>query len=146
MPPDASASDARRAIAAVAPAFEFVDYARGGMELDELLAHSMYHAGTVLGTLQPLPATLDDAGREWPVVVRESKPPLSPRDDLVPRDLGALVATVARYLGEFGEALLAGDTILSGSFTERAVRLEPGTRVVADIGSLGRVSIFIAQK
>ena len=140
VPANASVDDGRAAVGAVAPAFEIVDYARRGSDLDSLLAHSMFHAGTVLGEFRAPPPP-PDAGSAWPLIWRDGKRLGSPRSELVPRELGAIVAHVARYLAAFGEHLAAGDLILSGSFMERAVRLDSGSEIRADFGPLGWISV-----
>ena len=140
MAPNADVAEARAAIGALAPAFEIVDYARGASDLDSLLAHSMFHAGTVLGESHPA-ADLSAAGALWPALFRDGKRIGAPRAELVAGDLGVTVAHVARYLEAFGERLAAGDLILSGSFMERAVRLDSGSEIRADFGPLGWLSV-----
>ena len=138
--PTTEVAQARAAIEALAPAFEIVDYARGASDLDSLLGHSMFHAGTVLGEFRP-PTDLSGAGASWPSLFRDGKRIGAPRAALVAADLGVTVAHVARYLGAFGERLAAGDLILSGSFMERAVRLDSGSEIRADFGPLGWLSV-----
>jgi 2-keto-4-pentenoate hydratase len=67
----------------------------------------------------------------------------SPRADLVPANPGSLLVFVATFLEEFGESLEAGDAILTGSYTERAVEVTSGNRVCADFGHLGSVAVRI---
>jgi 2-keto-4-pentenoate hydratase len=135
-----SSTEGRAAIGAVAPALEIVDYARGGSDLDALLAHSMFHAGIILGEFRAPPPP-SDAGVGWPTIFRDGKRIGTPRSDLVAVDLSVIVAHVARYLAAFGERLAAGDLILSGSFMERAVRLDSGSEIRADFGPLGWRSV-----
>lgn len=141
----ASSAEARAAITAVAPAFEIVDYLKGGHDLDELLAHSMFHKGTVLGDFQVLP-NLVGAGFDWPTLRKNGKRVGVARDDLVPREVGAIVVSIARTLDAFGERLAPGDLILTGSFMERALRLDPGAHVTAEFGPLGSIELWVAGR
>jgi 2-keto-4-pentenoate hydratase len=139
VPAAADAEAAGERIAGVAPAIELVDYAQAGADLDAIVAHGMFHHGLVAGARHaPGPHAWPDAGRPLlEVAGRRAEPP---RADLVPRPLGELVAFAARFLAAFGEALRAGDLLLSGSFCARAARVRPGERVRADFGRLGLVA------
>jgi 2-keto-4-pentenoate hydratase len=138
VPATADAASALARISRVAPAVELVDYARAGADLDAVVAHGMFHHGLVVGELRAAcPDAWPDPGRPLlEVAGRRAEPP---RADLVPRQLGELVLFAARFLDAFGEALLAGDLLLSGSFCARAVPVRAGERVRADFGRLGEV-------
>jgi 2-keto-4-pentenoate hydratase len=135
--------EAFRCIDAVAPALELVDYAlpRGG--LDEIVAHSMFHHGFVLGGWRS-PDAAADLGSRWPTleVAGVAAPP--PRSDLVPRSLEEIVLFVASFLEAFGRSPLAGDLILSGSYLPTAIEIRPGGGVHADYGPLGDVGCRVA--
>lgn len=143
--PGCSAASARRCIATLQPALEVVDYAAPTSGIDDLVAHCMFHDAVVLGAPAPL-AAARELGTRWPrlrVGARFAEPP---RADLVPPDLGELVAFVATYLAAFGESLDAGDLVLSGSYTDRACPLANGEEVVADFGPVGSVSARAAGR
>lgn len=140
VPVPVTAERARGCIAALHPALELVDYALPAPDFDAILGHSMFHAASVIGDACD-PASATALGRQWPRFTVGGRDAGPVRDDLVPDDLGALVAFVAGYLAAFGHALEAGDVLLSGSFTARAVRAEPGDEAVADFGPLGGVSV-----
>jgi 2-keto-4-pentenoate hydratase len=142
VPPGCPAQLARGHIAAVHPALEVVSYAKPTAGFDDVLAHCMFHDATVLGPASP-PDAVRDLGRAWPVLRVGDRPAEEPRADLVPADLGELLAFAADYLAAFGESLEAGDLVLSGSFTASAVPLAAG-EVVAEYGPLGRVSARIS--
>jgi 2-keto-4-pentenoate hydratase len=133
----ASPDEARGAIRAVSPALELVDYALPRADLEAIVSHSMFHEATILGSPSP-PATPLAAGRPSLLVGGEVR--ATPQESWVPRDLGAVVALVARRLAEVGETLQAGDLILSGSYTT-PLALAPGDTVTADFGALGRASV-----
>jgi 2-keto-4-pentenoate hydratase len=142
IPPGLDRDEALRRVAGAAPAFELVDYARPGTDLDAVVAHSMFHAGLVVGAWQP-PERASELGGEWPRLEAAGGPLPAPRSDLVPRHLGELLQFVARFLASFGESLEAGDLVLSGSYTETALRLTRGSEVRGDFGRLGRLALAV---
>jgi 2-oxo-3-hexenedioate decarboxylase len=134
---------ALRAIDAVAPALEIVDYAKAKGSLAELIGHSMFHHACVLGAFVALPSTgsLAIASEvRLRVGALEAEPA---RPDLVPTSAAALVLQVAARLEECGEALQAGDLILSGAFLARALPLSSGIAVHAALGDFGTVSCHL---
>jgi 2-keto-4-pentenoate hydratase len=141
--PAMSAREALSQVAGVAPALELVDYAKPGETLDAVVAHSMFHAGLVVGAWQPAELT-SQLGRRWPVLSAAGRETPPPRSDLVPQDLGALLLFVASFLDAFGQALEPEDLVLSGSYHAKAARLAPGTRATADFGPLGSVEVSVA--
>jgi 2-keto-4-pentenoate hydratase len=68
----------------------------------------------------------------------------APRDDLVPADLGQLVAFASSFLFAFGQSLESGDLLLSGSYTAKALSISPGDEALAEFGPLGTVSVRVA--
>jgi 2-keto-4-pentenoate hydratase len=141
---DASASrDAALAcVGAVSAALELVDYAKPRTGLDDVVAHSMFHAGTVVGPRAAVHLP-DGVGVRLPRLRVGAATPPSPRRDLVPEHLGDVVLFVAGFLEAFGERLEAGDLVLSGSFVADAVRVAGGDDVAADFGALGTVAVRI---
>lgn len=53
------------------------------------------------------------------------------------------IAWLANRLAQYGERILPGQVVLSGSFI-RAIEVPPGSQVVADFGSFGNVSCAFA--
>jgi len=139
VPRGASAELGRDCIGAVHPALEIVDYARPGSGLDDVVAHCMFHSATVLGAPAPL-ATARGLGNSLPLLRVAARSADPPRSDLVPSDLGELVAFAAAYLSAFGLALEAGDLLLSGAYLAKAAALAAGEQAVAEFGSLGSVT------
>ena len=138
-----SATAARSRIAAVHPALEIVNYSRPKSGLDDVVAHSMFHEATILGD----PVTLEEThelGSTWPRLKIAGGEPLLPRSDLVPADLGELVAFAADFLAAFGQCLDEGDLLLSGAFIAQAPRISAGDTAVAKYGPMGSVSVRIA--
>jgi len=140
---DASLEQARAAIAAIAPALEIVDFAQPASGLDAIVAHSMFHYGTVLGGEAPLDRAAD-LGADHPRVTVDGGGEQLPHAEYVPADAAESVRFCAAYLGAFGERLEAGDWILCGSYTQPQA-LGPGQRLEAHFGArLGRLSISVA--
>ncbi len=138
------ANAARKCIGGLSPALEIVNYSDAGAGFDEIVAASMFHAASVVGAVSSLDRA-SELGSRWPVLHVDDTRAEDPREDLVPADLGEVVAFVAAYLSEFGEGLEAGDLILSGSYTAKALPILPGQEAIADYGPLGRVSVTIAD-
>jgi 2-keto-4-pentenoate hydratase len=139
-----SAASARSRIAAVRPALEIVDYAKAGSGLTDIVSHSMFHEATVLGD----PVAITEArelGIAWPRLHVSGQKPARPRSDLVPSDLGELVAFAADFLAAFGQSLEEGDLLLSGAYLPRAVALSAGDSAVAEYGPMGSVSLRVAE-
>lgn len=143
VPAAISTSSARSHIAAVHPALEIVNYSKPRLGLTDVVAHSMFHEATILGDAGSLEA-ISDLGSKWPVLVLDDQPAIPPRGDLVPTELGELVAFTAAYLAAFGQSLQDGDLLLSGAFLARAPRVDPGISVVAEFGSMGSVEVRVA--
>ncbi len=138
VPPDASVADGEAAIAAIAPAIELVDYARPMTGLATMLGHSAFHDAVVFGDERPA-VTGSVAG---PTVRCRGETVRMPDPALDPGPLGALVARVAAFLGAHGAALLAGDRIISGTFTQ-PLPVVTGDDVAVDFAALGGVSLRI---
>jgi 2-oxo-hept-3-ene-1,7-dioate hydratase len=141
--PEMSSREALSSLHAAAPAFELVDYSKRNSDLDSIVAQSMFHAGLVVGSWQPVELA-SQLGRRRPVVWAADQTPLQPRPDLVPNDLGKLLVFVAEFLQAFGHTLEPGDLVLTGSYLATAVPLPPGATAKADFGLLGSVEISVA--
>jgi 2-keto-4-pentenoate hydratase len=142
--PGADRAVARAAIDVIAPALEIVDYAKPATSVADIIEHSMFHSACILGDWHGVPeqGAIDVSEKvRLRVGVRGAGPA---RADLVPRDPGEIVLLVARALVEAGERLLAGDLILSGSFTAKALPLAPGETATAELGAFGVVSCTAA--
>jgi 2-keto-4-pentenoate hydratase len=100
----------------MAPALEVVDYARSSANLAAMVTHCLFHEATVLGAQTGARAHAE-LGTRWPEVTVNGAGIGAPRNDSVPPELGEIVATVARLLGEHGEKLETGDLLLCGSYT-----------------------------
>ena len=135
-----SLSIARGKILTVHPALEIVDYAIPTSSLDDLLEHSMFHAGTVLGTGVPL-ASWQSLPADCPSLAVSGRSESPNRRDLVPQDLGEAVLFVARFLEELGMTLDEGDLVLSGSYLPTALPVSECGPIRGDFGELGSVEV-----
>lgn len=140
--PAAGPDAARDCVASVAPAFEIVDYSLPASGLGDVVEHCMFHAGCVLGDSRPVDAAAD-LGTRWPELRVGGELGPAPRADLVPAEIGDLVRFAARLLARFGESIEAGDVLLSGSYSARAVALPPHSEACADFGPLGQVRVEV---
>jgi len=139
VPVDSDTETAGRLVAALAPALELVDYAKPTGGLDDLIRHSMFHFGCVLGDWRPAPQDRRIAIAACVRVRAGERESVATRTDLVPARLGDIVLRVDALLREVGESLQPGDLILSGSFTERALPIAAGQSAAAELGDFGKV-------
>jgi 2-keto-4-pentenoate hydratase len=137
----ASLSEASLAIASISPAIEFVDAAKPMDNLGAMAACSFLHDGVVFGPEYDI-GKLTHLGKEFPVVIRDGKPIARPVAGRVPENVGELVVHVARILERYGERLLAGDRIISGSYTD-PLDIAPDEHLVVDYGALGKIDLLI---
>lgn len=138
-----SAASARSHIGAVHPALELVNYSRPRSGLTDIVSHSMFHEATVLGDPMPV-AEAHELGTTWPRLSIAGQEPSIPRSDLVPSDLGELVAFAADFLAAFEQSLKEGDLLLSGAYLARAPGISAGDSAVAEFGRMGAVSVRVA--
>jgi 2-oxo-hept-3-ene-1,7-dioate hydratase len=129
--------EARAAICAVGPAIEFIDLNLPRDDIAVILSHSIFHDAVIFGPELP-PSVLESGQNLWPVGRRNSKCVRTPEPAMIPADLPALIALVARTLARYGRRLEAGDRIISGSFIVPLV-VEAGDRIEVDFGFLGKV-------
>ena len=130
-------------LAAVGPAIELIDVHGDFFDVEAALAANVWNRGAVLGEAQEwAPGMLDEVRVK---VEHDGEPfaePARPKDAI--GDPEDLVRFVAATLDSLGEHLDAGDVILSGLLVPGAIWTEPGGRVSADYGPLGRLEIEFA--
>lgn len=143
VPGDATLAAARAAIAAVAPAIEFVDATKPLFPVDELLANDILHDAVLLGPSRrvELASGLVEAG--FPSVTNNGETIRAGLPGRYPGDLGEIVLHVAATLAKYGEALRAGDWIIGGSYID-PFDVASGDSVRADFGPLGALSFVVA--
>ena len=129
---------ARAAIGRILPALELVDFARPFENIETILAHDIFHHAVVFGA--------EGSGREGPALEdvsasawKNGEKVADGNMGLVPADLAEVVRHVADTLGAFGEQLVEGERIISGSLV-KPIPVQPGDRIRADLGPLGEIT------
>jgi hypothetical protein len=114
-------------------ALELVDLDQGD-DAEGIVAANIFHRAVAFGAMREEPPR----GIHAAVLVNGETRGAAP----VPEDVSRRVAAVSRVLAAVGEELRAGDRIITGSVVQVPVR--SGDEVVADMGALGRVKLFVA--
>lgn len=130
------AGKAAKAIGAICPAMELLDFNQPRQTVEELLGHNIFHLGVTLGDWTPPEAALlghvrlSTGGKPLDeAAIKDTLPPL-----------GEIVHLVATTLASHGERLEPGDVIISGAMT-RPVPLEVGRQLHAEFGELGHLCV-----
>lgn len=136
---EATPEQVAEAIGAVGPAVEIVDVDRDFDELEAILEGNIFHRAVIFGEPDSKRAGGDLTGlvaevkrngsQEWTAAAAHGY-----------ENLGAIVAGVARRLGEVGEVLHAGDRVIAGSLTP-IEWVSPGDEVAVDFGRLGKLTV-----
>jgi 2-keto-4-pentenoate hydratase len=128
------------AVAAIAPAFEIVNYKSPGSTLEGILEHDLFHDAVAIGRdALPVPIAEDT----WPHVRRNGEVVARRDPALLTLQPVAMVRHVAATLARYGETLETGDWIILGSLVA-PLPLHAGDRIEADFGPVGRLAIDIA--
>ena len=127
------------AIAAIAPAFELVNYSVPGDSFESVLAHDIFHDAVVLGR-ETLPVPIADD--TWPHVTRNGEEVATRDPSFSVLQPAAMIRHVAKTLSRYGETLETGDWLILGTLI-RPVPVRAGDRFAADFGPLGRVAVTI---
>jgi 2-keto-4-pentenoate hydratase len=141
VPADPSPEQVAAAIDAIAPALELVDLGRLD-DLHEILAGNVFHRAVLLGAFDPGRAgpDLEDLSVS---VRRNGEEAGSVSAAAAYGELTGIVRVVTRRLALVGEALRAGQFVISGSLTP-IVPVAPGDAVEADFGPLGTLALRFA--
>jgi 2-keto-4-pentenoate hydratase len=131
----ATPAEARAAVVGLAPAIELIDLNSPFDDVERLIAGNVYHRGVLFGAVE---ASTSGANLDGLVVRVEHRGAEVARVSAVDAlgDVGRLLAHVATTLGAAGQALAAGDRVISGSLA-RAVFIDAGDEVRVDYGALG---------
>jgi 2-keto-4-pentenoate hydratase len=127
------------AVAAIAPAFELVNYSVPGDSFESVLAHDIFHDAVVLGR-ETLPVPIADD--TWPHVTRNGEEVARRDPSFSVLQPAAMIRHVAKILSRYGETLETGDWLILGTLI-RPVPVRAGDRFAADFGPLGRVAVTI---
>lgn len=145
--PDPSRADVLAATAAVIPALEILDtrILRRDPEtgtprvIQDTIADNAANAGIVVGTQRHPPDAFD---LRWvgAVVTCDGTVEETGLGAGVLNDPSEAVIWLAQRLAQYGGRIKAGEIVLSGSFI-RPIEAPPGTRIEADFGAFGGVSV-----
>lgn len=139
VPPGAGRAAADAAVGSLGPALELVDIDLAFEDLERILAGNIFHRAVMLGAASPGHAQARTGDVVARVLRNGSEEAAAPAATLI-GDLPDIVCLVADMLGAFGEALLAGDRIITGSLTT-IVWIQPGDRAEVDLGPLGKLAV-----
>ncbi|BBY65850.1 2-keto-4-pentenoate hydratase [Mycolicibacterium helvum] len=139
--PGVTIDDVRAATEAVAVALEIVDsrIAEWKLTLRDTVADNASSGAVVLGEWVPYSAALDLTGARASLWLNGSEVD-SGLGSAVLGDPAAAVAWLANAVAPFGTEIMAGQFIMSGSFTT-AASVRPGDAASATISGLGTVSL-----
>jgi len=126
-------------VAAIAPAFELVNYSVPADPFEGVLAHDIFHDAVVLGR-ETLPVPIADD--TWPHVSRNGEEVARRDPSFSVLQPAAMIRHVAKILSGYGETLETGDWLILGTLI-RPVPVHAGDRFAADFGPLGRVAVTI---
>ena len=142
IPPDASPELIRRAIAAVGPAIELADVDRPAHDdLEGVVAGNVYHRHFLLG---PRAAVQEgsDLSRLAGQVFRAGHPPTAVEDlQANPGPALEVLAGMARRLAQVGEALRAGQVVITGSVVPPIPLTEQDGSLSFELAGVGRVGV-----
>ena len=125
--------------AAVAPAFELVDYRRPGDTVREVIEENIFHDALVLGR-ETLAVPVADG--EWPTVLRNGIEVARRDPSLLVLQPGKMIKHVASVVARYNEHLETGDWLILGSLVQ-PIPVHAGDRIEADFGPLGRLAVEI---
>lgn len=135
--PGSSPEDVRAAIGQFAAAIEIVDVDLDFDDVEPIVAGNVFHRGFLLGT--PAVTAPEDLARIGVRVSRNGSPEHEVPVAEALGDPAAVLSVVAERLGQGGELLRAGDTVICGSLTP-PLPVTPGDLIEVDYGRLGELS------
>lgn len=148
--PNVTAWDAMAATDYILPAIEILDTRvirqdpeTGALrKITDTIADNAANAGIALGGR---PISVDDVDMRWigAIVSRNAEVEETGLGAGVLNQPAQGIAWLANRLSSYGDALRAGDVVLSGSFV-RPVECPHGSTVLADFGDFGSVSLHFA--
>jgi 2-keto-4-pentenoate hydratase len=137
---DASAEDARAAVAGLGVAIELVDPDPDADDPEQILAGDIYQRHVLLGPAIEGAAT---SGVTLDVTVNGSSEASADDVTAATGDVYELVCHVASTLAGAGETLRAGEVIICGSIVP-ALEVAPGDAVEVTLDGLGRLGVRFA--
>lgn len=132
------------AISAIAPAIEMVDLPSAPTDPGAVLEGGFAHRAVILGAPDASRAGGDFSGLSSRVTADGE--PLAAEDDpegAVGGDLLGLVRHAADYLDAFGERIVAGEFLITGSTIAPPPQVAAGQHLVFELGGVGSVEVTL---
>jgi 2-keto-4-pentenoate hydratase len=140
LPGDASAEDARAAVAGLGVAIELVDPDPDAGDPEQILAGDIYQRHVLLG---PVVEGASIAGLELEVTVNGAVEASSDDVTAATGDPYDLIRHVAATVASAGETLRAGEVVICGSIVP-ALSVSPGDAAEVTLDGLGRLGVRFA--
>jgi 2-keto-4-pentenoate hydratase len=139
VPAGATEASIRAAIAGLGPAVELADLDPAVQDVEGILSGDIFHRHVLLGPADASRAGGSITGVET-YVLRDGEEIARAPDAAAPGDLVAILQALAGLLEDNGEAVRAGDVVISGSLVP-PIEVAPGQVLRAHIGTLGDVDV-----
>jgi 2-keto-4-pentenoate hydratase len=137
VPGDATADEARAAIAGLGPAIEVIDADLPLEDVYAILAGNVFHRAFVLGPVDSDRTSIEDVSA---TVKRGDSEEATAEAASAMNDPAEVVRYVAGFLADHGGTLEAGECIIAGSLAP-PVAVEPGDRIAVDVSPLGELTV-----
>jgi 2-oxo-hept-3-ene-1,7-dioate hydratase len=125
--------------AAVAPAFELVNYSRPANSLEGVIEQNIFHDAVVLGR-ETLAVPIAEG--EWPTVICNGVEITRRDPSMLVLQPTKMIKHVATVVARYNEHLETGDWLILGTLVQ-PIPVHAGDRIEADFGPLGRVAVEI---
>jgi 2-keto-4-pentenoate hydratase len=135
----AAEAEVRAAISGLGPAVELADVDPAVQDVESILAGEIFHRHVLLGPVDRTRAGGSVAGIEARVR-RDGDEIASASDATAPGEMVVILQALAEVLEANGEALRAGDVVITGSLIP-PVEVAPGQVLLAEISPLGEVEV-----
>lgn len=139
VPAGAAEAKVRVAIAGLGPALELADSDLAVQDAEGILSGNIFHRHVMLGPVDHERGGGSVAGIETQVL-RDGEEIARASDATAPGDLVEILQALAVVLEENGEALRAGDVVITGSLVP-PIEVAPGQVLRAEIRPLGEVEV-----
>ena len=140
---DSSPAQAAAAVSGWAPAIEVVDFDRPLSELEEILAHGVFHRAVVLGEPQPTAPGVDLSGITARVTLGDAE--VCRVDALAATgQVSEVLLHLASLLAPLDEGLKAGDVVILGAMNPLTL-VEANQRFTVELSGVGTVAVDLSR-
>ena len=141
VPPGADRDTVLAALAGLGPAIELADLDPPPDDVEAILAGNIFHRHVLLGPVDAARRTSD--GVVARVVKNGEEVARTDDTEALTGELAEALAHVATLLAEHGEALRAGDVVITGSAVP-PMEVAPGDAVTVEMAPLGSLAVTLA--